>query len=142
MTRSETPAAGPASRRIVVAGGGAGGLELAARLAGARIPGAEVLLIDRRPTHVWKPRLHEVAVGSIARDELVYREHAHRHGYGFLPGYRQPLSNTMPLYMQKEALRGMPRHGRHPWYIYPTPQYYGWDGDWHYFGRPGFYRGQ
>ena len=86
MTRSETPAAGPASRRIVVAGGGAGGLELAARLAGARIPGAEVLLIDRRPTHVWKPRLHEVAVGSIARDELVYREHAHRHGYGFLLG--------------------------------------------------------
>lgn len=64
------------------------------------------------------------------------------HGYGFLPGYRQPLSNTMPLYMQKEALRGMPRHGRRPWYIYPTPQYYGWDGDWHYFGRPGFYRGQ
>ena len=26
-------------------------------------------------------------------------------GYGFLPGYRQPLSNTQPLYAQKNGLR-------------------------------------
>lgn len=85
MTRSQTqPSAG--TRRIVIAGGGAGGIELAARLADARTPGFEVLLVDSEPTHVWKPRLHEVAVGSTARDELVYREHAHRHCYGFLQG--------------------------------------------------------
>jgi hypothetical protein len=31
---------------------------------------------------------------------------------------------------------------RRPWYIDPTPSYYGYDGDWHYFGRPGFYGGR
>lgn len=52
-----------------------------------------MLLVDSEPTHVWKPRLHEVAVGSIARDELVYCEHAHRHCYGFLQG-RIASTNT------------------------------------------------
>jgi hypothetical protein len=31
---------------------------------------------------------------------------------------------------------------KRPWYIDPTPEYYGYDGDWHYFGRPGFYGGR
>lgn len=48
----------------------------------------------------------------------------------------------MPLYMQKNAMQRLVRRDRRPWYIYPAPQYYGWDGDWHYFGRPGFYNGQ
>ncbi|MGY3650766.1 hypothetical protein ACVWW2_006057 [Bradyrhizobium sp. LM4.3] len=59
------------------------------------------------------------------------------HGYGFLPGYRQPLSNSVPLYKQKEAMRRMSRSDRRHWYIDPVPQYYGWDGEWRYFGRPG-----
>src|SRR5947208_9420259 len=59
------------------------------------------------------------------------------HGYGFLPGYRQPLSNSIPLYKQKDAMRRLSRNDRRHWYIDPVPQYYGWDGDWHYFGRPG-----
>src|ERR1700733_2708850 len=64
------------------------------------------------------------------------------HGYGFLPGYQQPLSNSQPLYAQKDALRRLARQNRRPWYIDPTPEYYGYDGEWHYVGRPGFYRGQ
>lgn len=61
------------------------------------------------------------------------------HGYGFLPGYRQPLSNSQPLYAQKDALRRYARSNRRPWYIDPVPYYYGfYDGEWHYFGRPGF----
>src|SRR4051812_49759192 len=60
------------------------------------------------------------------------------HGYGFLPGYRQPLSNSIPLYKQKEAMRRMSPNDRRHWYIDPVPQYYGWDGEWRYFGRPGF----
>ncbi|QPF93454.1 hypothetical protein [Bradyrhizobium commune] len=60
------------------------------------------------------------------------------HGYGFLPGYRQPLSNSQPLYMQKNGLRRYARDNRRNWYIDPVPYYYGWNGDWHYFGRPGF----
>jgi hypothetical protein len=63
------------------------------------------------------------------------------HGYGFLPGYQQPLSNSQPLYQQKDAVRRLARQNRRPWYIDPTPEYFGYDGDWHYFGRPGFYRG-
>ena len=33
------------------------------------------------------------------------------------------------------------RRDRRPWYIDPTPRYYGYDGDRHYLGRPGFYGG-
>jgi hypothetical protein len=63
------------------------------------------------------------------------------HGYGFLPGYHQPLNNSLPAYAQKDAALRLARRNRRPWYIDPTPAYYGYDGDWHYFGRPGFYNG-
>lgn len=63
------------------------------------------------------------------------------HGYGFLPGYQQPLSNSQPIYAQKNGLQRYARQNRRPWYIDPTPRYYGWDGEWHYVGRPGFYNG-
>jgi hypothetical protein len=60
------------------------------------------------------------------------------HGYGFLPGYHQPLSNSLPLFDQDpKVLRNARREQRH-WYIDPTPRYYGWDGNQYYFGRPGF----
>jgi hypothetical protein len=64
------------------------------------------------------------------------------HGYGFLPGYQQPLNNSLPLYAQKDALRRLASRERRHWYIDPVPRYYGYDGDWHYFGRPGFYGGR
>ena len=64
------------------------------------------------------------------------------HGYGFLPGYHQPPSNSQPLSAQKDALRRMARRERRPWYIDPVPSYYGYDDEWHYLGWPGFYRGR
>ena len=68
------------------------------------------------------------------------------HGYGFLPGYHQPLSNSQPVFDVKPKGRAASRvvvlRKRPPWYIDPVPSYYGFDGDWHYFGRPGFYRGR
>jgi len=63
------------------------------------------------------------------------------HGYGFLPGYHQPPSNSQPLYAQKDKLRHMAQRDRRPWYIDPVPEYYGLDDNWHYFGWPSFYRG-
>jgi hypothetical protein len=63
------------------------------------------------------------------------------HGYGFLPGYHQPLSNSLPLFSQDPAVLRTARRERRPWYIDPVPRYYGYDGDWHYFGQPGFYGG-
>src|ERR1700694_5338762 len=64
------------------------------------------------------------------------------HGYGFLPGYHQPPNNSLPAYAQKSSVSRMARRNRRPWYIDPIPSYYGYDGDWHYFGRPGFYGGR
>jgi len=64
------------------------------------------------------------------------------HGYGFLPGYQQPLSNALPLYRQKNGLRRYAERNRRPWYIDPTPRYIGYDDELHYFGRPGFYGGR
>src|SRR4051794_41807032 len=63
------------------------------------------------------------------------------HGYGFLPGYRQPLSNSIPLYKQKEAMRRMWPSDRRHWYIDPGPPYYGWGRARRHFGRPRVGRG-
>ncbi len=51
-------------RRVLILGGGAGGLELASQLAGT--DGVEVTLVDREMTHLWKPRLHEFAAGTVS----------------------------------------------------------------------------
>lgn len=64
------------THRIVIVGGGAGGLELATRLGktlGKRGT-ASVVLVDANLTHIWKPLLHEVAAGSLNsyEDELNY----------------------------------------------------------------------
>jgi hypothetical protein len=63
------------------------------------------------------------------------------HGYGFLPGYHQPPSNSQPLYGRKDVALRVARNKKRLWYIDPTPEYLGYEGDWHYFGWPGFYRG-
>jgi hypothetical protein len=64
------------------------------------------------------------------------------HGYGFLPGYQQPPSNSQPLYAQKDGVARAARRDKRPWYIDPVPDYFGWDGEWHYVGRPGIYGGR
>ncbi len=70
---------------IVIVGGGAGGLELATYLGNklGKRKRAKVLLIDRNPTHLWKPLLHEVATGSLddGTDAVSYRAHAANHGF-------------------------------------------------------------
>lgn len=76
--------------RIVVVGGGAGGLELVSKL-GNRLGKrgkAEITLIDRDTTHLWKPLLHEIAVGTMNEglDEVSYRAHARAHGFSFRVG--------------------------------------------------------
>ena len=60
------------------------------------------------------------------------RQPAHWHGYGFLPGYRQPPNPTIPVLGPRGAARGYPDY---------SPQYW-YGGDWYYYGRPGFYRGR
>ncbi|WP_116364333.1 NAD(P)/FAD-dependent oxidoreductase [Parahaliea mediterranea] len=73
--------------QIAIVGGGAGGLELATALGRklGRKGKAQVTLIDRNHTHIWKPLLHEVASGSLDAelDAVNYRVHAHRNGFAF-----------------------------------------------------------
>lgn len=76
--------------RIVVVGGGAGGLELATKLGRklGRKKKAEITLIDRNTTHLWKPLLHEIAVGTMDEDvdAVSYRGHANAHHFFFRVG--------------------------------------------------------
>ncbi|NDI27505.1 MAG: NAD(P)/FAD-dependent oxidoreductase, partial [Burkholderiaceae bacterium] len=80
--------------RIVIVGGGAGGLELATRLGdryGSRKgkPGKlSVTLIDKNRTHIWKPKLHEIAAGSmdLGDHEVDYIAQAHWHHFTYRIG--------------------------------------------------------
>jgi NADH dehydrogenase len=56
-----------APHRIVIVGGGAGGLELATRLGDTlgRRGLTQVTLIEKANTHFWKPHLHEIAAGTV-----------------------------------------------------------------------------
>ena len=82
---------GPAARhRVVIVGGGAGGLELATRLGDTlgKRGRAEITLIDRNRTHVWKPKLHEIAAGSMdmSAHEVSYLAQAHWHHFRYRVG--------------------------------------------------------
>lgn len=88
MNRSDTP-------RIVVVGGGAGGLELVTRLGNrlGRKGKAQITLIDSQRTHIWKPLLHQIASGASDSSEhaLEYLAQAHWHGFRFRLGHMEGL---------------------------------------------------
>ena len=76
--------------QVVIVGGGAGGLELATRLGDtlAKRGRIAVTLIDRNRAHVWKPKLHEIAAGSMDIDahDLDYLAQAHWHHFQYRVG--------------------------------------------------------
>lgn len=78
---------GSGLHRIVIVGGGAGGLELATRLGDSlgRRKRALVILVDQSRTHLWKPLLHQVAAGSMDLNdhELDYLYQARWHHFRF-----------------------------------------------------------
>jgi len=81
------PADSPTASPVVVVGGGAGGLELAAKLGRALGPD-RVTLVDSEPFHIWKPSLHEAAAGTldIHQEGLSYLMLAHMRGFTFAQG--------------------------------------------------------
>jgi len=80
--------------RIVIVGGGAGGLELATRLGDRYGPRKgksgklSITLIDKNRTHIWKPKLHEIAAGSmdLGDHEVDYIAQAHWHHFTYRIG--------------------------------------------------------
>jgi NADH dehydrogenase len=73
--------------RVVIVGGGAGGLELATRLGDklGRSGRAHVTLVEKSRTHFWKPHLHELASGSmdigVFQTNYLAQSHWHRFRY-------------------------------------------------------------
>ncbi|KFE56757.1 NAD(P)/FAD-dependent oxidoreductase [Pseudomonas syringae] len=86
------------THRIVIVGGGAGGLELATRLGKTlgKKGSAAVTLVDANLTHIWKPLLHEVAAGSLNsyEDELNYVAQAKWNHFQFQLGRMTGLDRT------------------------------------------------
>ena len=95
-----TPEANAGIHRIVIVGGGAGGLELAVRL-GNRLKGrassrVRITLVDGARTHLWKPLLHQVAAGTLDShsDELEYFALARKHHFQFRLGRMDGLDRS------------------------------------------------
>ena len=77
-------------QRIVIIGGGAGGLALATQL-GKRLGKkklAEITLVDAARTHVWKPLLHQLAAGRFDThaEEIEYLAQARWNHFKFRLG--------------------------------------------------------
>ncbi|WP_426956808.1 NAD(P)/FAD-dependent oxidoreductase [Muricoccus radiodurans] len=86
-----------APHRVLVVGGGAAGLDLATRLSRrSRRHGLAVTLVDRAGSYVWKPRLHQVAAGTLdtAEEEVTYLAHARRVGFTYRPGILRALDRA------------------------------------------------
>lgn len=84
--------------KIVIVGGGAGGLELAVRL-GRKLgkkKRAEIILVDVARTHLWKPLLHQVAAGTLnsRADEVEYLALARNHHFHFRLGRMDGLNRA------------------------------------------------
>ena len=84
--------------RIVIVGGGAGGIELATRLGKTlgRRNHATITLVDANLTHIWKPLFHEVAAGSLnpGVDELNYIAQAKWNHFHFQHGRMAGIDRT------------------------------------------------
>ncbi|ALX15495.1 pyridine nucleotide-disulfide oxidoreductase [Burkholderia cepacia JBK9] len=84
--------------RIVIVGGGIAGLQLATRLGErlGRSGRAQVTIVDRSPTHIWKPMLHTIAAGTrdVQQQQVIFLAHARDHGYTYQPGELKGLDRA------------------------------------------------
>ena len=77
-------------QKIIIIGGGAGGLELATNLGDklGKTEKAQITLIDKNSYHLWKPLLHEVATGVLDEqvDNIFYASQGQQHNFEFTQG--------------------------------------------------------
>ena len=85
-------------QRIVIVGGGAGGLALATQLGKSlgKKKLADITLIDAARTHVWKPLLHQLAAGSFDThaEEIEYLAQARWNHFKFRLGNLTGIDRT------------------------------------------------
>ncbi len=55
--------------RVVIVGGGFGGLEVAKTLAGKEV---DVLMLDKNNYHTFQPLLYQVATGSLQAESIAF----------------------------------------------------------------------
>jgi NADH:ubiquinone reductase (H+-translocating) len=102
------------ARTVLIAGGGIAGLTLATRLGHSlgRTGKARIALVDRSPTHVWKPMLHTFAAGTwnVHQQQLPYLAHARQHHFEYIPGEIDALDTARrqlglaPMVVEGETL--------------------------------------
>src|ERR1700685_2229636 len=114
----------PSLHRVLIVGGGAGGLRLTSVLCAT--PGrrhkASITLLDRSRIHVWKPLLHEVASGTTdsESDALELMAHARRRHY------RYRIGEMIGLNRSKRQIHVAPSHDEDGQTIIP-PRVLGYD---------------
>jgi len=89
------------THRVVIVGGGAGGIELATKLGDAlgHNRRADVTLVECARTHFWKPHLHELAAGSmdVRVYETDYLAQSHWHHFRYRIGRMNGLDRAQRL---------------------------------------------
>src|SRR3954468_1300217 len=69
LTRAQSAPSGMGAHRVVIVGGGFGGLHATRGLRGAPV---EITLIDRRNFHLFQPLTYQVATGALSPGEVAY----------------------------------------------------------------------
>lgn len=78
------------SKKVIIVGGGAGGLELVVKLCKKFKNNKliEIILVDAHLKHIWKPMYHEVAAGTLFNyyDTIDYMSYSYQKDFKFIPG--------------------------------------------------------
>lgn len=88
-------------KNIVIVGGGVAGMEIATQL-GHRLgktDKAQITLIDKDSSHIWKPILHKIAAGTndLSQQQVSFVAHASQHHFTYSPGEMSSLDRCNKL---------------------------------------------
>ncbi len=98
MTMSEMNIPQSSFPRIIIIGGGFGGIALAKKLSGKDV---QVLLLDRHNYHTFQPLLYQVSTGGLEPDSIAYPIRKVLQGY---PNFYFRLAEVMQIDTEKRRL--------------------------------------